>query len=148
MSCMASDPRNSYLLTGSYWEHFCRAAGAPRRQAYALLCRHIPATIPHNYVTLCRLTSLSSAEEEGVLWSWQHSCSSQMQGILKIYPNSGQSSLNTPTCPSHKLQQTPQELRQVIYGSTQHLCAKGLKKSPLNSFSGLWRGQLTAHLLP
>jgi len=37
-----------------------------------------------------------------------------MQGILKIYPNSGQSSLNTLTCPSHKLQQTPQERRQVM----------------------------------
>lgn len=87
-------------------------------------------------------------QEGGASWSWQRSCSLWRQRILKLYPNSGQSSLNTPTRPSHKLQQTPQELRQVTYVSTQHLDTKGLRKSPLNSFSGLRKGQLTAHLLP
>lgn len=42
-----------------------------------------------------------------------------MQRILKIYPNSGQPSLNTPVCPSRKLQQTPQELRQVTRQHTR-----------------------------
>lgn len=43
-------------------------------------------------------------QEKGPSWSWQQNCSLRGQGILQLYPNSGQSSLNTPTCPSHKFQ--------------------------------------------